>query len=50
MVHNVWIINAPGPYDIGKANMVDNVGRKLTDNDLIYLDPNVKVFNVKVRL
>lgn len=42
-INNLWIVNAPGPYNIGKPNIVDNVGRILSENHILYLDPNLKV-------
>jgi hypothetical protein len=43
MVNNVWIINAPGPADFGKANVADNVGRVVSEDQFIYMDPHLKV-------
>eukprot|EP01127_Copromyxa_protea_P018842 TRINITY_DN600_c0_g1_i6.p1 TRINITY_DN600_c0_g1~~TRINITY_DN600_c0_g1_i6.p1 ORF type:complete len:363 (+),score=46.91 TRINITY_DN600_c0_g1_i6:324-1412(+) len=47
MVHNIWIVNAPGPANIGKANVVDNVGRVVPEEDFVYMDRHTKIVELE---
>jgi len=47
MLNNFWIVNAPGPANIGKAYAVDNVGRVLSQDFFIYMDPNLKIIEIE---
>jgi len=47
MLNNFWVVNAPGPANIGKAYVVDNIGRVLSQDEFIYMDPNLKIVEIE---
>jgi len=47
MVNNLWIVNAPGPYDTKRPWVVDNVGRIVGEENTIYIDANIKIVEIE---
>eukprot|EP01126_Amoeba_proteus_P009768 TRINITY_DN1372_c0_g2_i18.p1 TRINITY_DN1372_c0_g2~~TRINITY_DN1372_c0_g2_i18.p1 ORF type:complete len:421 (+),score=65.86 TRINITY_DN1372_c0_g2_i18:206-1468(+) len=47
LTKNIWVVNAPGPADFGKAYFSDNIGREIRQSQFLYLDNNLKIVEME---